>query len=643
MMTWDFDFTIIFQTLAEILAAGVAITAFSLLLYALTFNLKDRVARSYAIILTCVVIVFSSEAMAGSMQQRVILEWMLRAKWVGIVFIPASYLHFSDALLTITGQPSRGKRRLLVWLSYLFSFILVLLIPLNILVGPVNLTAQPAPYLATTFLTNLFVIYYVAMLLLATYNFVRAFKRTVTRTSRRRMIYLLAGAIAPAIGSFPYLMYGFGWFADKALTYWALVAVGSMFVGILLVIMAYAVAFFGVTWTDRVVKARLFKWLLRGPFTASLTLGVTTIVRRLGVLYGSDYNAFVPIIMILTILVFEYLITLMSPLWERLLFYGSDRENLTLIRSLEDHLLTQKDLAQFLEIVAALICDRLQVGAAFIAVINSGGIFQFVKAGNGDVIDRLALNEKLMQPGYLQLETQNHHEFINYEGFRLYPLIQKDEQDQSIVLGVCGFPWEVDQKIEPDQAIAIHLLIDRVSAALRDRLLQQQVISSLRVLDPQVMLIQQLSAASRYDRSELLAEQPTPLPEDFSAWVKDALVHYWGGPKLTNNPLLGLTVVKNELDEGNNNEANALRSILKRAIEQVKPEGERRFTGDWVLYNILEMKFVEGRKVREVASRLAMSEADLYRKQRVAIEAVANAINEMEKDLHHNQHTGSVL
>jgi hypothetical protein len=43
------------------------------------------------------------------------------------------------------------------------------------------------------------------------------------------------------------------------------------------------------------------------------------------------------------------------------------------------------------------------------------------------------------------------------------------------------------------------------------------------------------------------------------------------------------------------------------------------------------LKFLEGRKVREVALRLAMSEADLYRKQRVAIEAVALAIVEMEQ------------
>jgi len=34
------------KTLNQMLTAGIAITAFSLLIYALTFNLRDRVARS---------------------------------------------------------------------------------------------------------------------------------------------------------------------------------------------------------------------------------------------------------------------------------------------------------------------------------------------------------------------------------------------------------------------------------------------------------------------------------------------------------------------------------------------------------------------------------------------------------------------
>ena len=92
-----------------------------------------------------------------------------------------------------------------------------------------------------------------------------------------------------------------------------------------------------------------------------------------------------------------------------------------------------------------------------------------------------------------------------------------------------------------------------------------------------------------------------------------------------------LQSVQAALQEHDGNPSNALRAILRQAIERVRPEGERRFTGEWILYNILEMKFLEGKKVREIAMRLAMSEADLYRKQRVAIEAVTKAIVEMEE------------
>jgi hypothetical protein len=114
--------------------------------------------------------------------------------------------------------------------------------------------------------------------------------------------------------------------------------------------------------------------------------------------------------------------------------------------------------------------------------------------------------------------------------------------------------------------------------------------------------------------------------------VREALTHYWGGPRLTRSPLLGLRVVQEAMEQNNGNAVNALRSVLSSAVEQVRPGGERRFTGEWMLYNILEMKFLEGRKVRDVAMRLAMSEADLYRKQRVAIEAVAAAISQMERE-----------
>ena len=91
--------------------------------------------------------------------------------------------------------------------------------------------------------------------------------------------------------------------------------------------------------------------------------------------------------------------------------------------------------------------------------------------------------------------------------------------------------------------------------------------------------------------------------------------------------------VSDELLDHGNNPINALRAVLNDAIEQQRPEGQRSMTtGEWILYNILELKFVQGKRVRDVARRLAMSESDLYRKQRVAIENVARTIASMEEE-----------
>ena len=124
------------------------------------------------------------------------------------------------------------------------------------------------------------------------------------------------------------------------------------------------------------------------------------------------------------------------------------------------------------------------------------------------------------------------------------------------------------------------------------------------------------------------------LAEDtgFRQWVRDALSHYWGGPKLMASPLMSLHVVERAAREHGGNVMWGLRAVLKQAIERLRPDGQRQMTTpEWILYNILELKFLQGRRVREIAMRLAMSESDLYRKQRIAIEAVAQALAEMEQ------------
>jgi hypothetical protein len=140
----------------ELLTAGIAITAFSLLLYALSFNLRDRVARSFAIILLCVVFVSVGDAIASNSSTSLQWEFWMRVEWIGIIFLPPAYLHFSDALLETTGRPSRGRRRRLVWVLYGVSFAFALTLPTNWLVGPIVDNFGPAPHLERTWLTWVF-------------------------------------------------------------------------------------------------------------------------------------------------------------------------------------------------------------------------------------------------------------------------------------------------------------------------------------------------------------------------------------------------------------------------------------------------------------------------------------------------------
>jgi len=617
------------RVLNSFLTAGIAITAFSLLLYALSFNLHDRVARTFAFILICVVIVFVGEAFSSVAKTFAQLEFWQRLQWVGIVFLPAAYMHLSDALLSTTGRPSRGRRRLFVQLLYLAGFGFLILLLTDLLVGPLVQDAEPAPHLQRTWLTWVFAGFYTVVMALSWMNFWRAYKRTVTSATRRRMSYLLIGALAPALGSYPYLLFGSEFANQFPLIFWFTVTLSNLFVTFLLILMAYGVAFFGVSWPDRVVKRRLFKWIMRGPVTASTVLVITTVIKRLGNLLGLDLSAVIPVFMTGSILILEHLITLAAPIWERRLFFGKDRAEMELLQTLDERLLTLGDLQQFLEAILAAVCDRLQVSKAFIATLGAQGLETLILIGGDN-----SLEEDELPVSMIQAAAQNGRERVLFAwgDHWLVPLTDQTGGANELI-GLLGVARKPDQDLDYEQLDALHILARRATLAIRDRYRQEQVFSSLEELTPQMEWIQQLRAASRYDGTEILTTPDFSLEQsELSPLVKDALTHYWGGPKLTGSPLLNLQVVQKIAREHEETATNALRTLLRNAIEHVRPEGERRFTAEWILYNILELKFMEGRKVREVAMRLAMSEADLYRKQRVAIEAVAKAILEMERE-----------
>jgi hypothetical protein len=619
----------------QLLTAGIAITAFSLLLYALTFNLRDRVARTFALILITLVIIFVGDAIGSVVNSQNVLQFWLQLEWLGIAFLPACYFHFSGALLATTGSQINRNQKWFVSLSYVISIAFLTTLPFMLLVGPLVPNVAPAPHLQRTWLTWIFAVYFVAMVIWSWINFRHSYQRTVTPTSRRRMRYLITGALAPVLGSYPFLLFGSSFANNHPLIFWLMAVTNNLLVSGLLVIMAYAVAFYGVSWPDRVVKRRLFKWLMRGPVTASTVLAITTLVRRAGEYYGFEYTAAVPIVMVGSLLLLEYIITLVAPLWERWLFTGGDKSSLLLVQALNERLLTTGDMRQFLESVLAAVCDRIQARKAFIMAMDAGDLEIMVHIGETPAIGEMSggINHVVEQNG-------NGIGLYTWGDYWLVPL-HSQRIRVGTLLGIMGVSKKLEGAIGDDQKEAVLFLAGRAATALEDHVQQQEIFTSIENLSPQIDMIQRLRAASRYGGTEVLTAPEIPLESpDLTRWVKDALTHYWGGPRLTDSPLMGLQVVQKTIENHQNNPANALRAILRQAVEQVRPEGERRFTGEWILYNILEMKFMEGKKVREIATRLSMSEADLYRKQRVAVDAVADAILDMENKVRSDSRPG---
>ncbi len=626
MTDWMSGIVSIVRTISQILTAGIAITAFSLLLYGLSFNLKDRVARSFAWIMFSLVIIFSTESFSGTTSSANLIDLWLRIQWIGIIMLPASYLNFSDALLATTGQPSRWRRKWAIRIANVISLVFIILLTTPWFVGPVVLDQPPAPHNQPLLLTRVFTVYYVFIFILSWVNFVRAYNRTVTKSSKRRMLYLTVSGLAPAIGSFPFLLYGFTFAASQPLTFWIIATLTNLFLMGFVVVMAYSVAFFGVPWPDRVVRSRLFKWLLRGAITAILTLAVVTIVRRAGQAFGNPYNAFVPISMIVVILVSEYAITMFYPYIEKLFFFSKDEEDYLMIRSLEDRIITRSDMKQFLEMVLAAICDRLQASGAYLLEATEEGLDIVIHTGEEHVLP-IHLPEL---DNLVETVTDDTRQF-NWKNDLLIPLRNGSNGNSHLILGYLGindFSGKIHEDIDDREALKV--LLDRTIMVLRDRMTQENLFRTFERLNPQEELIQKIRAVGRFDRKGVLQVETSIKQGELTQAVKDALTHYWGGPKLTENALLKLEIVKKELSEEEPNQANALRTVLKNAIDQIKPAGDRKYTSEWLLYNILELKFLEGKKVKEIAMKLALSEADLYRKQRVAIDLITTTIVQME-------------
>ena len=199
------------QTLNQILTAGIAITAFSLFLYSLSFNLRDRVARSFAIILLCVVVVFTTEAL----QNNTLSNWGIEAAAALAVdrhHLSAGSLSAPFGCAAGDGRAAFAWRRRFAVRGRVWRF-------------DVLPAAAWEPDICSARWSRTGSLRRICSgrsgrrssrcTMLRSWsgravNFARAYSRMLTRSGRRRMLYLMAGATAPALGSYPYLLFGSG-------------------------------------------------------------------------------------------------------------------------------------------------------------------------------------------------------------------------------------------------------------------------------------------------------------------------------------------------------------------------------------------------------------------------------------------------
>lgn len=641
------NFVALLELINETLTATIVIIAVSLLLYNWARGTRQRVTWTAGIVLLCVIAAYLTDLFVALEPGEQYLETWLRVQWLGIAFIPAALVHLSDALLATTGKPSRGRRKLVVRISYGLGGLFTLLAMLTDLVvsGP----ATPGhPYMTAGALFLVYIAFLLVVGGFATINVVRARRRCLTRYTQRRMTYLLSVFLAPAWGIFPYSVLG-QWSNESDPLLLIVLNLANLIVLLMLVFMAYPLSFFGSEKPDRVIRTQLLEFMLRGPLQGAAILAVILFVPRVSNVLGLDGDALMPFAAVATVLLFQWMITILLPVLQNWLIYDDDQQGAQWIQRLGDRLLTQADASQLLESILAALCDHLRVPSAFVARMEPDGA-QLVQ-----VIGALAPSlEALTGPELSSLnnaETTSNLRRVGdlfvWRSYWLVPLRYSHPANNGVqppLLGILGV-WAraAEPNLQPEEFEIFASLTRQAGRVLEDVQRQSEVFVVLEGLASQIDMMQQLRGASRYGHVASLqpASDDVLSSPEFSNLVKDALRDYWGGPRLTESELLKLNIVWREMEQAEDRSpARALRAVLAQAIENLKPEGQRSLTTtEWILYNILEMRFLQGRKVRDVALRLAMSESDLYRKQRIAIEEVAHQIEEMERSLIANRQT----
>lgn len=625
-----------------LLTAAVLVVTFSLLAYITLHNWRNAAARALCVLLTSVVVVYGGDTLLSRASRPDTIQFLLRAQWLGIALVPAAYLHLAEALAsTSTDRSQHPLGRWWVSAGYVGSgvfFLLALYTDLIVQGGVTNgilnqFSAGPL-FWVYVFLLGGSMVWLLRAILAARRN-------ALTPVLRRRLTRLAITFPSPGLGVFPYLAV-----ADDTtllpqsfiLFISALVSIGLM---VMVTMMAYSIAFQGMPLTDRLIKYDFTRWGLYGPVVGVTIILCIQIVPVLERLLGFPEDTLITFAVMIMTVIMPVLISRVRPVLDALI-YRQDRAEIEYLRGLPRNTFTRADLRQLLENTLIAVCGALRVETGFVAGPGNEGFTVRALCGSRQDVKRFVsehpLTEVMLQlaqlPPYQNGALPPAETFWVCDGFRLLPLRSPD----GLLLGALGV---ADASVSLDSngvmtAEARHLitvLAHQIELALSTVELQERIFDTLRGLGPEMQSLQQLTTRLEQATPASLStlEADVSAQPQFPQLVKDALTHYWGGPKLSDSPLLGLRTVRRGLQDHGGSATRALQAVLRQAINNLRPDEQLDPSAqEWLLYNLLELRFLQGKRIRDVANHLSLSESDVYRKQRIAVEEVARQLALME-------------
>lgn len=627
----------------DVLVAAVLIVSFSLLVYVALHNWRSDVARALCNLLMSAMIVYGGDVLIGRADQPYTIQFLLRAQWLGIALVPAAYLHLRMALLKFSHPPDqREHRRWPIWGGYIGSVTFFLLVLHTDLVVRGGITSDIVVQFNAGPLFWLYVLLFAGSIWTTLHTIMHAQRHALTPTLRRRLNYLRATFFAPGLGVFPYLVIAGGNLPLSNDVTLLLASLVNVAVVVMITVMAYSIGFQGVPMPDRLIKQDFVRWCLYGPTVGVTIILCIQIVPWLDNLLGLPSDTLITFVVMMMTALMPIFVTKVRPYLDALV-YMQDQEEIDYLRKLPRSIFTGTDLRQLLENTLIAVCGALNVETGL--VIGTSKESYSVKAWCGsrrDVrkfVEEHPLNElmaRLEQTPAVGDPATAQKGFVSCNGFCLLPLRSPDGVFVG-ALGVAAHTGMLDQQgaMTTESHHLIDVLSHHMELAMTTVQMQQRIFENLRGLDPEMQSLQQLTTQLEQATPDSLAsigsESEVALHPQFQQLVKDALSHYWGGPKLSDSPLLGLRTVRRAIKEQGGSPTRALQTVLRQAITNLRPDEQLDPSAqEWLLYNILELRFLQGKRIRDVASHLAMSESDFYRKQRIAVEQVARQLALME-------------